>query len=196
MSYSEKSLRLIIADYGTERTQTVLSSFICENEEVQDFINNKAISHELRGLARTILVFDETIGELVGYYTLSIKSLILSDKLSSSKKKSYFGTSQTNGDVIPAILIGQLGKNKAVNSDFSGSDLMSLIFGYIYRADKLLPSVVSYVEHNGSDKLIKFYKKHGFLYFPREKEEQNKDLYCHVIQTQNIVKFFENKTKE
>lgn len=191
MSYSEKSLRTILVDYGTERTQRVLSCFKCDNEEVQDFINNKAISHEQRGLARTILIFDEFKSVLVGFYTISIKSLVLSNKLSSNKKKTYFGTSQTNGDVIPAILIGQLGKNKAVDSDFSGSDLMSLIFRYIYRADKLLPSVVSYVEHDGSEKITKFYKKHGFSYFPREKEEQQKNLYCHVIQTKDIVESFE-----
>ena len=192
MSYSEKCLKLILADYGLERTQRVLSSFICDNDEVQDFINNKAISHELRGLARTILVFDEQNSTLVGFYTISIKSLVLCGILDSKKKKSYFGTAQTNGNVIPAILIGQLGKNFAVSSDFSGSDLMSLIFGYIYRADKLLPSVVSYVEHNGSEKLTKFYKKNGFSYFPREKEENSRNLYCHIIQTKNIVAIFDN----
>ncbi|MBR2550251.1 MAG: hypothetical protein IKE92_09600 [Clostridiales bacterium] len=191
MNYSEKSLKSILADYGVERTQKVLSSFICDNDEVQDFINNKAISHEERGLAKTIIVFDDNKGLLVGFYTLSIKSLVLSDKLSSNKRKSYFGTAQTNGDVIPAILIGQLGKNNAVESDFTGSDLMSLIFGYIYKADKLLPSVVSYVEHNESKQLFKFYEKHGFSYFPRTKEEKEKKLFCHVIKTSDIVEIFE-----
>ena len=54
-----KSLRFILAEYGVERTQKVLSSFICDNNEVQDFINNRAITHEERGLARTILIFDD-----------------------------------------------------------------------------------------------------------------------------------------
>ncbi len=192
MKYSEKSLSAILADYGAERTQEVLSGFMCDNDEVQDFINNKAIVHEERGLSRTILVFDEKNGLLVGYYTLSIKSLVLSVKLSSKKKKAYFGTAQTNGDVIPAILIGQLGKNDAVVSEFTGSDLMSLIFGYIFRVDKLLPSVVSYVEHNGSKKLCKYYEKHGFTYFPREKDEKEKSLFCHLIRTADIVKIIEN----
>ena len=40
MKYSEKSLSAILADYGAERTQEVLSGFMCDNDEVQDFINN------------------------------------------------------------------------------------------------------------------------------------------------------------
>jgi hypothetical protein len=191
MIYSEKSLRFILAEYGVERTQKVLSSFICDNKEVQDFINNRAITHEERGLARTILIFDDKNSIIVGFYTLSIKSLVLSEKLSSSKRKRYFGTAQTNGDVIPAILIGQLAKNDAVVTSFTGSDLMDLIFRYIYRVDKLLPSVVSYVEHNGSRSLFGYYEKHGFAYLPRVKEEKDKGLYCHVIQTRNIVRLFE-----
>ena len=192
MIYSEKSLGLILAEYGVERTQKVLSSFICDNSEVQDFINNRAITHEERGLAKTILIFDDDNSIIVGFYTLSIKSLVLSEKLSSSKRKRYFGTAQTNGDVIPAILIWQLAKNYAVDSCFTGSDLMNLIFGYIYRVDKMLPSVVSYVEHNGSKNLFKYYEKHGFAYLPRTKEEKYKGLYCHVIQTRNIVCLFDN----
>ena len=192
MKYSEKDLRSILADYGPERTQKVLSGFICENEEVQEFIRDKAINQEERGLSRTILIFDENNGLLVGFYALSIKSLVLSGKLSSHKRKTYFGTSQTNGNVIPAILIGQLGKNDVVDSEFTGSDLMSLIFGYIRNVDKLLPSVVSYVEHNGSKKLCKYYEKHDFTYLPREKEEKEKKLYCHVIKTSDIVKKFED----
>ena len=187
MIYSEKSLKYILAEYGIERTQKVLSSFICDNTDVQDFINNRAITHEQRGLSKTILIFDEENGVLLGFYTLSIKSLVLSDKLNSSKRKAYFGTAQTNGDVIPAILIGQLAKNEAVDSAFTGTDLMSLIFAYIYRADKLLPSVVSYVEHNGSKNLFRYYEKHGFSYLPRVKEEEEKGLFCHVIKTRDIV---------
>lgn len=192
MTYSEKDLRSILSDYGTERTQKVLSGFICENEEVQEFIRDKAILQEERGLSRTILIFDESNGSMVGFYALSIKSLVLSDDLNTSQKKSYFGTSQTNGNVIPAILIGQLGKNDAVESTFTGSDLMSLIFGYIRNVDKLLPSVVSYVEHNGSQKLRDYYEKHDFTYLPRKAEEKEKGLYCHVIRTCDIVKIFDD----
>lgn len=188
MSYTETSLSSILVHYGTERAKEVLSGFICDNSEVENFIRNCAINNEERRLSRTILVFDENAGLLVGFYSLSIKSLVLSSKLSSNKKKDYFGTSQTNGNVIPAVLIGQLGKNEAVNSEFTGSDLMSLIFGYICRVDRLLPSVVSYVEHNGSAQLRKYYEKHDFIYLPREKEEKEKKLFCHVIQTRDIVR--------
>ena len=194
MILKEIDLRTILSDYGPERTQKVLSCFLCKkNSEVEDFIQHKAIDHELRRLAKTILVFDEENGiRIVGFYSVSIKSIILNEKLNSTKKKKHFGSSQTAGNVIPAILIGQLGKNDAVKTDFKGSDLMDLVFNYIYEADKYLPSMVSYVEHNGSDSLVKFYEKQGFTYFERRFEEHTKGLYCHMIKTKDIVSMIEN----
>ena len=76
-------------------------------------------------------------------------------------------------------------------TDFKGSDLMDQVFNYIYEADKYLPSMVSYVEHNGSDSLVKFYEKQGFTYFERRNEEKNKGLYCHMIKTEDIVSMVE-----
>ncbi|MBO6193249.1 MAG: hypothetical protein J6O00_03610 [Clostridiales bacterium] len=188
MNLVETSLKSIIDSYGPERTEAVLSGFVCDNEEVQDFIKKRAINHENRRLARTMLVFDRNADmKLVGFYSITIKSLILKEKLSTSKKVIYFGTAQTNGNVIPAILIGQLGKNDAVKSKFTGSDLMNLIFEYIYEIDKLVPSVVAYVEHDGRESLVDYYEKNDFMYFKRESEENEKELYCHIISTQKIV---------
>lgn len=187
-------LKSIIEDYGVERTRLVLSKFMCpSNPEVQDFISNRAIDHERRRLARTRLIIDEDAGyQIVGFYSLAIKSFVLSGKLSTSQKKKFFGTSQTNGDVIPAILIGQLGKNDNVTSEFTGSDLMDLIFRDICQMDTFIPSIVAYVEHNGSDCLVKYYEKHGFMYFKREKEEQESGLYCHIIKTKDIIQSIDN----
>lgn len=101
MSIVQTSLKSVIDVYGLERTESVLSSFICDNVEVQDFIRYKAINNENRRLARTILLFDKDSGmQLVGFYSIAIKSLISNYKLSTSRKNKYFGTAQTNGNVI------------------------------------------------------------------------------------------------
>jgi len=131
MPFAEVSLSEIIEEFGEENVKKVLSNFICEeNNEVESFIRNKAINHEKRGLAKTILILDSDVGNnIVAFYTISTKSFFIETDINSSLKKKYFGTSQTSGNIIPSILIGQLGKNEAFkNSSFSGSNLMDFIF--------------------------------------------------------------------
>ena len=187
MAFVEESLSVILEQFGEENTKRVLSEFICsENEEVETFIKEKAILHENRGLAKTVLVIDTKAKGIVGYYTISTKSFVIHSNISSRMKKKYFGTSQTSVDIIPSILIGQLGKNEAVESSFTGSDLMDLIFRYIKNMSVLTPSLVCYVEHDGREKLRNYYEKHGFTYFKREEDEE-KGLYCHMIKTKDVL---------
>jgi len=191
MRLIEKSLQSIIELYGTEGTQSVLSKFVCEkNKEVQDFIRNKAIDHEQKRFAKTILIFDKDAdNQIVGFYSISIKSFVLNEKINTDKKKKYFGTSQTNGIVIPSLLIGQLGRNDSVETGFTGKELMDLIFRYISNVDNLVNSVICYVEHNGNANLRRFYETYGFEYFKRSYEENNKKLYCHMIKTSIVVDY-------
>ena len=89
MAFEEKSLKEILDCFGEDIVTDVLSEFVCtKNPEVEDFIRQKAISHETHGLAKTMLIFDSDNGyKIVGYYTISTKSLILTGRISSSKKK-------------------------------------------------------------------------------------------------------------
>ena len=186
--FAEEHLSHILKIFGEEKTKEILSNFVCEkNKEVEKFLIDKAISHEKHNLARTMLIFDKSNGNLVGYYSISIKSFVISSKISTSIKKKFFGTSQTNGKVIPAILIGQLGKNDAVKSSFTGTHLMDYIFRYIVKMHEKAASVIAYVEHDDKDELVAYYEKHGFDYFAR-KDEEERGLYCHMIKTENIIK--------
>ena len=145
--FQERTLTSVINEFGEETVKCVLSNFICKkNVEVEEYLHNKAIYHELKGLARTILIFDPNNGmQLVGYYTISTKSFVIDIKLNTSQKKKYFGISKTNGNTLPSFLIGQLGKNEVVESEFNGDILMDYIFRYIKKMYKHTPSVITYV---------------------------------------------------
>ncbi len=190
MAYYEVSLLDYIDEVGKENIKSVLSKFVCkENEEVEYFLRERSLHNEIYGFAKTVLIFDSESekNDIIAYYTITTKSLIFDKKMNSNKRKKFFGTSLTNGNAIPSILIGQLGKNEAIsNSNFTGSHLMDMIFRYIINMSILTPSVVAYVEHNGSSKLRKYYEKHDFKYLQRDGEEAN-GLYCHVIMTKNLV---------
>lgn len=193
MSFEEISLSTLIEKIGEDTTKKVLSDFVCkDNLEVEDYIRNKAMKHEKHGISKTVLVIDTKTNAIVGFYSVTTKSFILNEKMNSTAKKRLFGTSQTNGNIIPAILIGQLGKNENVKSDFTGKMLMDFIFLYIKRMSDLTPSVIVYVEHDGREKLVKYYESVGFKPFKREKEESECGLYCHIIKTKDILNISTN----
>ena len=187
MTHIEISLSNLIEEYGERSVKAMLSDFFCkENEEIEDFIRNKAISYEKKGLSKTVLIMNKR-KSILGYYSITTKSFVLDFHLNSSRKKKYFGSSQTHGDIIPSILIGQLGKNDKASESFKGDTLMGCVFRYIADMSVLTPSVVCYVEHDGSRKLIDYYQRQGFEYIKREKDEIEKNLYCHIIRTASVI---------
>ena len=188
MAFSEISLGKMLNNLSKDVVKNILSTFACKkNPEVEDFLISKSIQHEEKGLAKTILIFDSTASfGIAAYYTISTKSFSM-EKMNSTSKKKFFGTSQTNGAIIPSILIGQLGKNDSCHSNITGHELMDFIFHYVYNMSILTPSVITYVEHNGHEKLKSFYEKFDFMYLKRENEELNNNLFCHVIQTKKII---------
>ena len=118
MAFVEERLSVILKEFGEKETETVLSEFVCDdNKEVEEFIRKKAIKNENYGMSKTILIFDNDTDDIVGYYTVTTKSFLL-HKMNTSKKIKFFGTSQTNGNVLPSILIGQLGKKQCYKIEF------------------------------------------------------------------------------
>ena len=80
--YLQINLKDILNELGENETKHILSSFSCPiNPDVQTFIREKAIVFAQRGFAATHLVYwisgDGTEKELVGYYTLAHKVLIV-----------------------------------------------------------------------------------------------------------------------
>ena len=96
MAFEEKSLKEILDNFGEDVVADVLSEFVCrKNPEVEDFIRQKAIPHETHGLAKTILIFDSDHDyQIVGYYTISTKSLILNGRINSTKKEKILWDSK------------------------------------------------------------------------------------------------------
>lgn len=105
--------------YDTEENikKKFLNSFkSLKNNDVEEFLHNKAIEIEKKSISTTHLIFDNK--KLVGYLSLSNKNLILPkeriEKLSNSKRKRLLQSGQIleNGHlVVNSYLIGHLGEN-------------------------------------------------------------------------------------
>ena len=109
-----------ISDYsrsiGENNVDIVLQTFDCGlNLEVQNFLLRKAMQAEKLKSAITYLVFDAQSTDLVGYFTLVLKSFsILRDKLSSNNRKlisRFAELNERSGEYTTALyLIAQIGK--------------------------------------------------------------------------------------
>ena len=140
-----------------------------ENNDIEKFLHNRAIEFEKKSVSTTHLVFNNK--KLVGYLSLSNKSLILSkerfEKLSNSRKKKLMQSGQIleNGHIIVnSYLIGQLGKNYNLSSKkhIRGKDLLTSAFNVVLEAKELINAKYVWLECRNSEKLIDFYKKFGF----------------------------------
>ena len=171
-----ETLRLSISDllkYNTEEylQDKVLSKFKSRgNTDIEIFLHNKATFFEKSSISTTHLIFNND-NLLLGYFTVSNKSLILSnervDKLSNSRRKKLMQSGQIleNGHLaVNSYLIGQLGKNYnlAKEEQIKGKDLLSFGFNLLLEVKKIMTARYVWLECENSEKLINFYRTFGF----------------------------------
>lgn len=154
----------------------LLSTFSCEKDkDIENFLRNRAIDFEQINKARTYLVCDAAEGRIVilGYFSISLKVLELSDELSNRKRKILDGLSaKLHGRVIksvPCYLIGQLAKNSDISGEqaVDGTELINRAISIIRSAEMLVGGRYVLVECRDTPELIKFYEDNNFEQFEK-----------------------------
>ena len=171
-----KISRLSINDllkYDTEEyvKENILNTFSSrKNNNVEDFLHNKAIFFEKSSISTTHLIFDNN-DTLLGYFSVANKSLIFPNErfenLSNSKQKKLMQSGQKVGNgfyLVNSYLLGQLGKNYNLSSkkQIRGKDLLTSAFNVVLEAKELINAKYVWLECRNSEKLLDFYKKFGF----------------------------------
>lgn len=175
-------------ELSEDEISSILAEFSCPlNDDVENFVKQKALQFEKVDLARTYLVYAIDNGEpkLCGMYSLATGHLVLDSKLTKKQKKSFFGTSYPLGRTINTHLIGQLAKNFTNGNDklISGDLLIELAFERIKERNMLSPSPVIHIDCKDEPKLRDFYEKMGFIYF---KKNEDKDLLMYLMPMQKV----------
>ena len=157
---------------GEDKTKSFIANFLCKkDEDIENFLHNKAIEYESKGKSRTYIVYDEDNANaddlhILGYFSLAISILELPERYSNNKIKNLDGiSSKKHGEKLkrlPAILIGQFGKN-SVYSELSGNDLMDFCLSKVLEGQRILGGRIVMLECKNEPKLIKFYKSIGFV---------------------------------
>ena len=173
-----KISRLSINDllkYDTEEyvKENILNTFSSrKNNNVEDFLHNKAIFFEKSSISTTHLIFDNN-DTLLGYFSVANKSLILPNErfenLSNSKQKKLIQSGQKVGNgfyLVNSYLLGQLDKNYSEeineNNQISGMQLLTLAYDTLMEAKKIINVRYVWLECEDTEKLLNFYKTFGF----------------------------------
>lgn len=168
--------------FSKEDLDKIISGFSCPfNNDVEDFLHNKAVIFEKQGISATHLVFASYKGKLVlvGYFTLASKYFHVDSKDLNAKWKrrvNRFGAydSGIKKRIITAPLIGQIGKNfqDRYNELIRGDELLKIACDMVRRSQSIVGGKLVYLECEDTPKLKSFYEENGFIEFGKRDLEE------------------------
>jgi hypothetical protein len=144
--------------------------FCCAlDEDIQDFIQNKAFQFQERSWSSVYLLFDEEkfvkgLFSLEAYFTLSHKAMLLSDGISNNQKKKITGGVSHDTPCVHFVLIGHLGKHISDErrSQITSIEILNAAFEIIATAKELITFNCVLVECKKNENLLKIYENYGF----------------------------------
>ena len=146
----------------TELSYEQISTFKCvRNSDLENFILSTALDYEERQISRTFVLFDSTSDCIVGYFTLSIKSLS-TNGMSKSVIKKIDGISKSRA-CIHCYLLGQLGISDPYDKFKLGTLLLDDAYEIIKNARVLVAGRIILVDAVNHKKVIDFYEKNDFV---------------------------------
>ena len=200
LGYETVNLLDLMDGLGEPALSAGLKNFICpHNADVEDFIQNKAITFAKQNLATVWLVLtsykDEPVP--VGYFALTLKSTHIDLKKVGSnlrKRLSKFATfnRELGKYILSAPLIGQLGKNYACNFDklITGDELLNIACEKVKEGQRIFGGKAVYLECEDVPALIEFYRRNDFFKFGSRSLDRVK-----TIRKISEVKIFKSTVK-
>ncbi len=149
---------------------SLLHTFNCKiNSDLTNFIHNTAIDFEVRQIARTFVLVNHYKNEVVGYFTISMKSLS-TNGMSKTSIKKIDGISNSRV-CIHSFLIGQLGISDNYAEYKLGTLLLDDAFSKIEMAHDLVAGRYILVDAINHKKVLNFYTENGFALLDTNVEE-------------------------
>ena len=180
---------------GEPALAKLLSGFSCpKNPDVERFLKKSAIEFTKKNQSVTYLVFSKDNGEMLGYFTLALKSLtIRGETVSNTTKRKLLRISElderSDTYTMSAYLIAQLGKNysEGRNRGIAGKDLIELAWIIIERAQYMLGGMVTFLEAENEEKLLSFYQANRFSQFDTRQTTSGTDESNELVQLLRLL---------
>lgn len=203
MSQIDKYLVINIRKYidsdnpelGEEDLQQLLSEFSCEkNLDVERFLKNSSIEFTKKNQSVTYLVLSMEDGALLGYFTIALKPLtVRGENISKTIKRKLLRISKldenTQTYTMSAYLIAQLGKNfnNSQNNRITGNELLEIAWSKIKEIQYQTGGVITFLEANNEEKLLKFYKENRFKEFDTREVEFDENESNELVQLLRLL---------
>jgi len=165
------SLKEIIGTEDEIDFKEAIKCFECQDKDVEKFLKEKAFDFERRNKSRTYLLINpesEEI-EILGYYTLTMKSLPFETGTSKSAIKKIDGF-RSDVSSTEAVLIGQIGKDFKHKEKISGKSIIDHAIDDVYKVQKIIGGRVVFLECFDIEKIVKFYKENDFVFLQKSGE--------------------------
>ena len=174
---------------GKNAVEAKLATFSSpKNPEIEDFIRNKAIEFATGKLSITYLVNDEETGNILGYFTLTHKSIVINgDNLSVTSQKKlarYSRQDTTTGNYMTSsFLLAQFGKNYALEKSdrINGADLMKIATGVLVNIQRQIGGGIVYLDCEDKEELTSFYEKQNFKKFDDRFSSEDNQKYIQYM---------------
>lgn len=148
------------------------SLFCCNRDnDITDFIKNKAIEYEKRDKCRTYIYFDdEYLNEtgklkIVGYFSIAMKTMKVPvlETMSNNLRKKLGNLSDREQNLM-VYLIGQLGRDTSYSKGcLDGNQILQACYGLIGSARDIVGGRLILVECKPVEKVCKIYEDEGFV---------------------------------
>lgn len=127
------------------------------------YLSDKASNFEKQQRSRNFIVEETETNNIIGFFSLSLKVVDISDLEESLKKKLVLkGKSPKNIDYLPVLLIGQFGKNTKLNK-LSGQELFEIVIQKIEEFRAIVGTQMVFLDSINHPKVIQFYEQFGFV---------------------------------
>lgn len=166
---------------GENLLRQVFSTFSCEkNTDVERFLLQQSIEFTKKNQSVTYIVLTPEQGEIVGYFTITIKPITVNaNHFSNTVKRKIARVSEQNAEngnySLSAYLIAQLGKNYSdgINDQIMGEQLLGLAIEKIKELQYMAGGMVVFLETEKEEKLLHFYEtENGFKRFDTRETAQ------------------------
>lgn len=155
-----------------------INSFESKNADVTVFLKEKAIQYNKSNRSKTFLLFHDISNELLGYFTLAVKSVDFCDQIVKSTKAKIAGHN-TDDNFAIFYLIGQLGRDKNLSEKGFGSVLLDTAISYLTMVQPIIGLRYCLVETEKSKEnegVIKFYIDNDFKYLQIDKTDKYQQM--------------------
>lgn len=155
-------------DYKDTLVEALHRFQCCKDEDVEQFLRERAILFEIRGWATTYLLLNREKFEknelwVEGYFSLTHKAVSFLEDVSKTTRGRVSGN--RNATTESFVLIGQLGKyigRDGTISPLSGKDLLDDAMGIISQSSDLIINRNIMIECKPIEQVKKVYLDYGF----------------------------------